>query len=149
MGQVPGKTKRIEKGYNMAEVESRRIRNDFPNILAKNHGHIGAACHEAGISRVTYYNWRHKYPEFAAECDKVDEIQISIIEDILYEEAYNRVRWAVELYLKGKHKERYGHIDSNKANTQVIMQLPLFEEDQRIVKEAFNHMKTINHELDR
>jgi len=48
---------------------------------------VSAACKRQRIARFTYYDWRKKYPEFAAAADAAMEAGTDLLEDIALQRA--------------------------------------------------------------
>lgn len=78
----------------------------FLEALKEHLGIVATACSACGMTRQTYYNWRHNDAEFKAAVDEITETQIDYVEDKLLNQIKNGNTTATIFYLKTKGKKR-------------------------------------------
>lgn len=93
----------------------------FPDILRKNLGLISRSCEDAGISRITYYQWRESDQKFAELCDEALEHTGDLVESVLHELITEQKNpQATMFYCKTKLKDR-GFVERKEVdNTHVV-----------------------------
>lgn len=79
-------------------------------VLKKTMGNVTKACEAAGISRVSFYNWKEADEKFAEEIDSIDEYLLDFAEDALYTKIKKGHLTAIIFFLKTKGKKR-GYIE--------------------------------------
>jgi hypothetical protein len=76
----------------------------FIKKLEQFRGHITNTCKALKMCVQSYYSWRSKYPDFAAEADEVllktfEDVEQSLLDRILCEEPSDRL---LEFYIKSR-----------------------------------------------
>lgn len=83
---------------------------EFLETFYKAFGNISLACKTFGINRDTYYEWRKKYPEFAAKADEAIDRRIDMAEDMLNRKCLEGDVTAIIFTLKTIGKRR-GYVE--------------------------------------
>lgn len=78
----------------------------------KSLGNVSVACQTAGISRQTFYMWKHEDEAFAERVNEIDESQIDFAETMLKKNIREGKETSLIFYLKTKGKER-GYIEKS------------------------------------
>lgn len=89
------------------------------------HGIVSDACKSVGVSRVTYYEYYNKDPEFKKAIDEIENTVIDYVEGKLFKLIEKCDVAATLFYLKTKGKKR-GYIEKTEVDTTIHLQeLPL------------------------
>lgn len=78
--------------------------------LEKAHGVVSVACHNSGISRSTFYNWKNTDSEFAEGIIEANEAAIDHVESKLFGRVDSNDTTAIIFFLKTRAKER-GYVE--------------------------------------
>ena len=82
-------------------------RDQFLAALRKRCGMVTYSCKDVGIDFVTYQNWRKKYKDFDAECDRIlNEECADFVESALMKRIQAGDTTAIIFYCKTKLKVR-------------------------------------------
>lgn len=92
---------------NIEITEGRRAQ--FIEALLKG-GTISSACKLIGITRPTYYSWRHRSESFRTEADKAILSQVTIVEEALYKTALKGNLGAQVFILCNRARDRWQHV---------------------------------------
>lgn len=74
----------------------------FLNNLREAGGIITDACHNSGVTRATYYNWRRADESFRLAADEVTEEQVDFVESRLMDKIRKGDTTSIIFYLKTK-----------------------------------------------
>lgn len=79
-------------------------------VLKRTMGNVTKACEAAGISRVSFYNWKEADEKFSQEVESISEYLLDFTEDQLYTKIKKGNLTAIIFYLKTKGKKR-GYVE--------------------------------------
>ena len=97
----------------MARQTTPKTRERFLEALKATNGNITRACQIVKISRLTYYNWLEKFPDFAKECDMLIDEKIDVVEDALFANIQDGDTASIIFFLKTIGRRR-GYIERPK-----------------------------------
>jgi len=114
----------------------------FLELFKANAGLVATACSKFGITRACYYNWYKENPEFAVECDNIQEAQIDMAESSLLSKIKEKDLGATIFYLKTKGRNR-GYIEKQYNETTIKKELQIKELNSETIELAEKLFKTL------
>lgn len=85
------------------------------DAMKKYHGIVTRACEVVGISRNQYYVYYNTDSKFKEQIDEMDDYNLDIVEDKLFQNIMDRDKSSIFFYLKYKGRKR-GYVDSSDLN---------------------------------
>ena len=76
----------------------------------KNFGMVTITCKQMGISRITFYEWIKKYPDFAEQINEAQDVAIDFAESMLMKNIQAQDTTSIIFYLKTIGKRR-GYVE--------------------------------------
>ena len=89
--------------------------------MTKALGNVSLACKEAGIARVTHYEWMNVDPKYRAEIENISEMAIDYVESKLMKMIEGGDTTAAIFYLKTKGKSR-GYVERQEHQLSIAPQ---------------------------
>ncbi len=107
---------------------------------------IQIACHKAGISRATFYRWRHEDKEFKKQAEEAIKDGVLFINDLAESQLVAAIKdqnlTAIIFWLKNHHTD---YADKIQVSTdQKPIDSNLTPEEERLVKKALKMAGVIN-----
>lgn len=91
----------MSKSSKIVQTKKRII-----EAMEKSLGVITTACRVAGVSRDTYYRYYEEDPEFAKQCDDIENIVLDFAESQLHKQIKDGNPTSTIFFLKTKGKKR-------------------------------------------
>ena len=82
----------------------------FLEALDKSLNNISQACHLAGVSRATVYNWIKEDEKFAKQVSELNEVVLDFVEAQLFKQIRDGNTTAIIFFLKTRGKKR-GYVE--------------------------------------
>ena len=86
--------------------------------LKKSLGVVTTACQIANVSRMQFYEWYNKDPDFKKQCDDVQNVALDFAESHLYKQIKDGNVTATIFYLKTKGKNR-GYVERQEIIAEI------------------------------
>lgn len=96
---------------NLIVVQSWAIEGATDEQVAKN----------IGIAKTTLYEWKKKYPEFAAALKKGKAVVDALVENALLKAAMAGESWAVCFWLKNRRPDKWRDKPDTESNTNLTI----------------------------
>lgn len=101
----------------MAATKNKRIikrvrekKEEMLQKLSDSSGIVASACKQAGISRVTFYEWCRTDPDFAEKVDDIKELQKDFCEALILKKMKEGDTTMIIFYAKTRMKDR-GYVE--------------------------------------
>lgn len=106
-------TKRGAKKNAARETVSEKIaekKRQVLKVLSVRMGIVSLACEKVGISRQTFYRWKHEDPEFAQAVEEVNERALDLVEGYMFKQIEAGDSRMIMFYLNNRGRRRgYGY----------------------------------------
>jgi hypothetical protein len=127
--KTPGFTKsgrKITRVGRKTKFTRKNVRAILKHI--QNGNYQTTAAKAMGVKESTFHEWKRKYPEFSAACDKAEQDCEANLVEIVYSKAKTSLQ-AAQWLLERKFPDRFGKLDKTQNDTRIAAVTQMSEED--------------------
>ena len=91
--------------------------------LVNSNGIVTVACHNAGISRKTHYDWLNSDSTYFAQVEDIQNVAIDFVESMLFKNIQQGREASIIFFLKtrAKHRGYSENVEQFKAEDEIIL----------------------------